>query len=391
MSHQIAEGRSPGTKPRALTMIALALSGCVGSGASSNGGADGGRVGADSASPPTDAPRVRADAMTMPAPGPWVNVTANLAGMSSECGNTSGFAAVPDRDQLIVGVALHGLWTSTDGGASWTQLGTGAGSDSLTNRTVAYVFDPERPGVFWESGIYNGNGVYRSDDYGTTLHALGDAHHNDVVSIDFSDPNRRTLLAGGHEQTQTVYRSTDGGESWTNVGANLPPSNHSSNPLVIDATTHLVGCSGYASDPSGIFRTTDGGAHWSMVSDQAASGAPLRASDGTIYWTLIYGSGMVRSTDNGQSWTRVHDGGLRGTHPIELPDGRIATVGPNAIIVSSDQGESWQSATESLPYDDIIGLAYSVQRRAFYVWRFDCTNTVPADAIMRHDFDFERM
>jgi photosystem II stability/assembly factor-like uncharacterized protein len=201
---------------------------------------------------------------------------------------------------------------------------------------------------------------------------------------------RRVLLAGGHEQQQMLHRSTDGGATWTNVGANLPRSNFSSAPLVIDAMTHLVGCSGYAMAPNGIFRTTDGGAHWTMASDVAASGAPLRASDGTIYWTLIYGSGMVRSRDDGATWEHLVDGGVvSGVSPIELPDGRIATVGASAIVVSSDHGVTWQPATESLPFHDAVGLAYSRQRRAFYVWHFDCGNAVLADAIMRHDFDWQ--
>jgi photosystem II stability/assembly factor-like uncharacterized protein len=339
----------------------------------------------DASHPAVDAAH---DAPTIMATGPWVNATGNLANMPSECGSVSGFAAEPDEDVLIVGVAQHGLWASSDGGGSWHALGTGAGSDVITNRTVTFVFDPDHPRVFWESGIYNGGGVYRSDDDGATFHALGDVHHDDVVSIDFTDPMRRVLLAGGHEQQQTLHRSSDGGATWTNVGASLPPSNFSSNPLVIDATTPLVGCSGYASAPNGIFRTTDGGAHWSMASDVAASGAPLRASDGAIYWPLIYGGGMVRSTDDGASWQSLVQGGVvSGVHPIELPDGRIATVGPHAIVVSSDHGMSWQPATESLPFGDAVGLAYSVQRHAFFVWHFDCGNAVLPDAIMRHDFD----
>lgn len=340
---------------------------------------------------PRDVPRPDVqglDAPITPATGPWENVTANLAHMPSECGSVSGFAAAPDEDRLIVGVALHGLWESTDGGSSWHALGTGAGSDPITNRTVTLVFDPEHGSTFWEAGIYNGAGVYRTDDEGLTFHALGDLGHVDVVSIDFTDPARRVLLAGGHERSRTLHRSSDGGATWTNVGENLPVSNFSSAPLVLDASTHLVGCSGWGSDPNGIFRTTDGGAHWTQVSDAAASGAPLRASDGTIYWPLAGGGGMVRSTDDGATWEAIVGGGVvAGVHPIELPDGRLATVGMGAIVVSSDGGFHWSAATETVPFGDAVGLAYSAQRQAFYVWHFDCGTEVLADAIMRHPFE----
>jgi len=40
--------------------------------------------------------------------------------------------------------------------------------------------------------------------------------------VDFSDPERRNVIAGGHEQSRMVWKSTDGGQTWTNVGLNLP-------------------------------------------------------------------------------------------------------------------------------------------------------------------------
>ncbi len=177
----------------------------------------------------------------------WVNVTANLAGMASECGNTPYLTSHPAYDMLITSVALHGLWASTDGAASWKQLWPAAGASQITNRGSSIVFDPSHADTFWESGIYNGPGVYKTTDNGATFTALGSAHHIDSVSVDLSDPQRMTLLAGGHEQKQTVYRSSDGGGTWTNVGMNLPAgTNFCTTALVIDSQTHLVGCSGYA-------------------------------------------------------------------------------------------------------------------------------------------------
>src|SRR5262245_46519918 len=47
--------------------------------------------------------------------GEWVNVTSDLAGVDSECGNMSLIVAKPDEDFLIAGVALQGLYTSDNG------------------------------------------------------------------------------------------------------------------------------------------------------------------------------------------------------------------------------------------------------------------------------------
>src|SRR5262249_39024632 len=220
-----------------------------------------------------------------PSAGVWVNATANLAGLSSECGNLSLVSARPDLDMMIAGVALRGLWSSSAGAASWTQLGQASGSDTITNRPSAIVYDPAHSGTFYESGIYNGGAVYKTTDSGATFTRLGIISHSDGVSVDFSDPLRRTLLAGGHEQESKVYRSNDGGGIWTEVGASLPAgSGYSSIPVVIDAQTHLIGT--YSGAAAGVFRSLDGGATWNQVYAGAVRSQPLIASDRSMYWLL---------------------------------------------------------------------------------------------------------
>ena len=69
-----------------------------------------------------------------PSEGQWVNVTSNLAGMASECGNMSYVSAKPNEDLVIAGVAQRGLWGSRDGGVSWHRLGSNRGSATVKNR-----------------------------------------------------------------------------------------------------------------------------------------------------------------------------------------------------------------------------------------------------------------
>jgi len=349
--------------------------------------------------PEADAATAGEDATHAPPPGDaaaghpvpaahWTNVTGNLAGMASECGNTPYLASHPSYDLLITSVAKQGLWASDDGAATWHQLWTSAGSNQITNRGSSLVFDPEHPDTFWESGIYNGPGVYRTNDNGATFVALGDVHHLDSVSVDLTDPKRLTLLAGGHEQKQMVYRSTDGGSTWTNVGMNLPAAtNFCTNVLVLDKNVHLVGCSGYGGGTDGVFRTTDGGKTWNAASTFPAAALPLRASDGTLYWSLIYDRGLIKSTDDGRTWTKTIDAGtLKTGRPLELPDGRIVAVGPKTLMISPDQGASFMPLGEDLPFAP-NSLTYSPFRKAFYIEQFDCGDKVVAHAISRLGFD----
>src|SRR5207248_1183494 len=110
--------------------------------------------------------------------------------------------------------------------------------------------------------IYNQGGVFRTDDGGSTFKQMGDVTHDDVVSVDFTDTDRKTLLAGGHETTQKLWLSVDSGQNWEDIGPRLPSSaGWSSDPWIIDTNTFLVGVN------QGIYRSEDAGKTWNKVSD----------------------------------------------------------------------------------------------------------------------------
>jgi photosystem II stability/assembly factor-like uncharacterized protein len=317
----------------------------------------------------------------------WVNVTANLAAMPSECGNLCLLSPVPGQDKIIAGIAKRGLWQTTDGGANWTALGQGVGSDVIIHRPSGIVYDPKNAHVFWESGIYNGSGLFHTTNGGQTFQHLGKIGHNDAVSVDLSDPQRRTLLAGGHEQSRTVWKSVDGGQNWTNIGATLPEgTKHSSNPLLLDASTYLVNASGWGKGTGGVFRTTNAGETWTQVSALEANGTPLRTTDGSIYWPVVYDRGLLRSTDQGLNWTQVCGNGvLKGSRIIELPDGKLAMNGGKNIKVSSDRGTTWTPVCEPMPGSP-AGLIYAPARQSFFIWYWDCKDQVLTNAVWRHEY-----
>jgi photosystem II stability/assembly factor-like uncharacterized protein len=298
-------------------------------------------------------------------------------------------ATAPKENRLLVGVAGNSIYASADGAGSWSALGTGTGSESLTVRVTQFLFDPAHDDTFYVATIYSGQGLLKTTDRGKTFVGLGDAWHNDTLSVDFRDPQRKTLLAGTHEQSRVVLRSTDGGDTWTNIGANLPAdSGWSLYVQVVNAQTHLVGCPG-----TGIYRTTNGGGSWTQVSKEGGGAPQLLASDGSIYWPSTGGHAMVRSTDDGVTWTQVTgDGVLYSMQPIELPDGRIATRGPRGVLVSSDHGEHWVAVAPPEPFQDpghSFTLAYSAQEKAFFVAHSTCAASVPDDGLVRFDWDYE--
>jgi photosystem II stability/assembly factor-like uncharacterized protein len=321
--------------------------------------------------------------------GDWVNETFNLAELSSECGNVPYLSAKPNEDLLIVSVAQHGLLSKASDGDRWEALGQGQGSAVITNRAATIVYDPTDPSVFWEAGIYNGGGVYKTEDAGVTFLDLG-LTHNDYVSVDFGDAQRKTLLASGHEAPGVLHYSKNGGSSWSDIGGNFPEDARvCSWPVVLDASSFLLGCGTYGGGAGGIYRSVDTGDSWERVSPHKIAAAPLFASDGAEYWIAESSGGIVRSDDAGETFEGPFGAGaLSELSPIELPDGRIGALAQRRIVVSADRGETWRVATAEIPFQP-NGIVYSPSGLRFYAYHWTCAADVPSDAVVSYAFDYE--
>ncbi len=316
-------------------------------------------------------------------PAAWQDATGNLAGMATVCGTVTMLSALPGSGATIAGVAERGLFTNTTG-VKWTRIGNAPGSQRITNRPTWIAYDPEKPDVFWVSGIY-GPGLFKTTDSGATFKQVGPLPHLDYVSVDFSDPKRQTILVGGHEQSQAVHKSSDGGETWINIGANLPAdSKFSSNPLVINNSTYVVNTQGFGPGRPGVYRTADGGNSWTQVSVLGPVGAPLVTAKGAIYWGME--DGLLASNDGGLNWAKVGTG-LLPTRPVELPNETLASLGATHVVVSSDGGRTWSPIGPPVPFK-AAGLIYSATRKTFFVWKSDCGEVVPLQSILSLEHDF---
>ena len=171
------------------------------------------------------------------------------------------------------------------------------------------------------------------DTYGT--HSIGDValapSDPDIVYVGTGEPNNRQSSSFG----EGVYKSTDGGETFTHVGLLETQSIarvlvHPSNPDVVwvAANGHLFG----PNDERGVFKTTDGGATWRKVlfvdDNTGVTDIVIHPSDPIVLFAATYqrrrtaccfvgggpGSGLWRSEDGGETWTRIEGNGLpRGT------------------------------------------------------------------------------
>jgi hypothetical protein len=327
-------------------------------------------------------------------PGSWVNVTANLADMTTPCGNTYRIWSHPTEDKVIVGLVRVGLYASTDGGTSWVLEG-GATSPNHDHNNLR--FDPEHAEVYWAAGMHANPGVFKTTDDGSSFAALGSVSNIDDVSVDFTDPDRKTLLAGAHEQ-HVLYKSTDGGASFADITSVFPAGSAFTNgPLVVDANILLMGTAFYSADASeGVFRSSDGGTSWTQVSTSAVIGNGLKTSWGTLFYGAAAGGKVLKGSADGATWTAVPVPGASGI-VIELPGNRIATLVKNgnvsSIGMSVDDGATWTTAADNVPalswqYSGSY-LTYDAVRGAFFVSFWDCGTTVHGDSLWRYDTELQ--
>ncbi len=272
-------------------------------------------------------------------------------GSAAMSGRVAAVTAVHEGDRLTVyvGAASGGVWKSTNGGTTFKPV-----FDQQPVQSIGAVsIDPTNPKVIWvgtgeawtRNSVSVGDGVYRSTDGGDNWTNLGlkESERIAKILIDPSDPGTVYVCATGKlwsdSDERGVYKTTDAGKSWSKVLAGANPS---------------TGCSMLSMDAQNS-RTLYAGM-W----DFRRKGWTFRSGgDGP---EAPSASGLFKSTDGGATWTQLDEKSARGLPP--KPWGRVAvSVAPskssvvyafieavpplNALYRSDDGGMTWQMKDRS--------------------------------------------
>jgi len=300
-------------------------------------------------------------------------------------GRVHDVEALPDDPStLYVATASGGLWKSVNRGHTWTDLWTDMPTSTFGDVAIA----PSDPNVVYAgTGEQNnrqstswGNGVYRSDDGGETWTHLGleDTRHIGEVRVDPRNADVVWVAALGNlwadSEERGVYKSSDGGRTWDKslfvdphtgaVDLVLDPAN----PDVAYAAMYqrqrrTWGFNG-GGPGSGIYRTQDGGATWTELSeglpegDKGRIGLAIAASNPQVLNALVeHGSesGTYRSENGGNSWERVSTRNPRPMYYshiyIDPTDEDVVYSLATQSAVSRDGGQTWESISAQTTYD----------------------------------------
>ncbi|TAN24730.1 MAG: glycoside hydrolase [Acidobacteria bacterium] len=202
----------------------------------------------------------------------------------TRAGRARAVAGDPVHSNITyIGFDNGGVWESTDYGSNWFPIFDGEATGSIGAIAVA----PSDPSVIYvgtgagiiRPDLSTGGGVYKSTDGGKTWTRLGldDTEMIANIAVDPHDPNRVFVAALGHpygpNAMRGIFRSTDGGKTWKKVlyvdeytSANDVRINPE-NPNVVYAALWQQQ-EGFAEDMSfsggsgGIYKSTDGGSTW---------------------------------------------------------------------------------------------------------------------------------
>ncbi|HXS98187.1 MAG TPA: hypothetical protein VN736_26495 [Candidatus Limnocylindrales bacterium] len=237
-------------------------------------------------------------------------------------------------------------------------------------RSVAVAGSDAQPNTYYFGGT--GGGVWKTVDSGISWTPVSDGQfkNGDVgaIAVAPSDPNTvyagmgEACVRGNASYGDGVYKSTDGGRTWKNVGlqqtyhiGNVTVHPHNPDIVYVAALGHLWG----PNPERGVYRSMDGGATWKLVLTRGPNAGAVDISMDPNNPKVLYaafweesrkpwrfdsggpGSGLWKSTDGGDNWTDI-------SRSPGLPRGVLGRIGVSvspanpdrvyAIVEASDGG-----------------------------------------------------
>jgi hypothetical protein len=293
-----------------------------------------------------------------------------------------------------------GVFKSSDCGASWTHVNTGANASDIDRSEIwsmAVDLDSGAEPTLYVIGMYGPDGLFKSTNGGVDWVQLlpagdmishvvpagpGNPPISAIASIALDPTNHQHLIAGVHSVCADPYgpicdiESTDGGKNWKVVRVPVVGATgwqEQTGPYLLNATTWI-----HATLGTGIWLTTDDGTSWSNVAPKGVNGATggeytmhpfVPTASGSYYLPSSGPSGLLRSSGIGQPWTSIANAPA-GNYNVAF------AAGGGHLFIGDGYGGTLYAAEESDPTKWSKVPLPPVQDSGWGVWYldYDATN-----------------
>lgn len=257
---------------------------------------------------------------------------------------------------LYEATADLGIFKSINGGVDWTQANSGIAS---TN-TQAVTVDPASPQIVYAASATT---LYKSIGGAATWTAIDTPGYpiTQILVDPQNDKNVYTVCTNTGPGYKVFFRkSTDGGQSWANISfpqsggvAAVALDPHVSG-VIVALSTEVITFGGISGTivPSYLYRSTDGGNTWTQ--SQAVPATSGLIADGSTTPTTYYNGLTLRSTDGGITWSPLPSppANTANSYPPAMAvdsSGTVYAGVTSGFYVSHDHGTTWTQVAASDP------------------------------------------
>ena len=240
---------------------------------------------------------------------------------------------------LYAGTYVGGIFKSTDGGSKWVPANVGLANKSVRN----IVIDSRDPRILYvgtDSGLFKTTDGARSwSDTGVSDGFIW------ATAISPSNPQILFVCSGKFvpygDPINNLYRTSDGGKTWTAVTIGLPAGNIG--PVTLDPGNDATV---YVAVSNRLFRSRDSGGTWTEIGAGSINGSPasilVDPTAAGIVFLATYSDGIFKSSDGGDTWSPANQGL---TSPylrvIVEKQSLLYAVSDVAVFRSEDHGATW--------------------------------------------------
>ncbi len=284
---------------------------------------------------------------------------------------------VLENGDVVVGLDIAGIYISSNKGKSWNPINNGLNNLDVTTKVIQ---DKNNKSILFAG---TRGGLYKSNDYGESwirlsnglpeakTHSLSgsiggiliDPFDSNIIytAMGYRPSSEGTITVQKMKWTDTIYKSTNGGNSWKKIQA-FPSATKVTQLYHSPTKVNTL----YAATSSGIFISENAGKKWLNIFNNYTLNISIDAKNPKVIYAACNEKGLFKSADNGLNWREINSGlsffdyrnKFKNRYSVITIDPRnsktLYTINSTwgragGLYKSVDSGKHWNIITKEMP------------------------------------------